>query len=128
MYVLALPLINKVSDWLKERRDWKMVCARRGEAFSLLLAEMRCTSSRSLLQITSSKNGIVGTDFKASSAVKRTRLILFTTIIFIADCDMSHLVNNVSSYARGMVEETKTNEGVVQQNEVALSKNPNVST
>lgn len=123
-----------------------MVCARRGEAFSLLLAEIRCTSSKSLLQISSSKNGIVGTDFKASSAVKGTRLISFTTIIFIADCDKSHVVNNVSLYARGMVEETqslvdvpsykdvgwchppKTNESVVQQNEVALSKNPNVST
>lgn len=146
MYVLALPLINKVSDWLKERRDWKTVCARSGEAFSLLLAEMRWTSSRSLLQISSSKNGIVGTDFKASSTVKGTSLISFTTIILIADCHKSQVVNNISPYARGIVEETqslvnipsyknvgwchppKTNEDVVQQNEVALSKNPNVST
>lgn len=108
MYVLALPLINKVSDWLKERRDLKMVCARRGEAFSLLLAEIRCTSSKSLLQISSSKNGIVGTDVKASSAVKGTILISFSTIIFIADCDKSPVVNNVSPYVRGMVEETQS--------------------
>lgn len=146
IYVLALPLINEVSDWLKERRYWKMVCARRGEAFSLLLAEMRCTSSRSLLQISSSKYDIEGTDFKASSAIKGTRLISFTTIIFIADGHKSQVVSNVSPCARGMVEETqslatipsnkdvggcrppKTNEGVVQHNEVALSKNPNVST
>lgn len=85
-----------------------MVCARKGEAFSLLLAEMRCTSSRSQLQITSSKNGIVGTDFKASSAVKGKRLISFTTIIFIADCDESHVVKNISPYVRGMVEDTQS--------------------
>lgn len=101
---------------------------------------MPCTSSRSLLLITSSKNGIVGTDFKASSAVKGTRLISFPTIMFIADCHKSHVVNNVSPYARGMVEGTqslvnipsykdvgwwrppKTNEGVVKEPECVYLK------
>lgn len=124
MYVLALPLINKVSDWLKERRDWKMVCARRGEAFSSLLAEMRCTLSRSLLQISSSKNGIVGTDFKASSAVKGTRLISFTTIIFIADCDKGHVVNNVSPYVSGMVEETQSLVNIPSYKDVGWCRPP----